>query len=172
MPSLKLRQSKKGGEHMNKTFGIVALSILVIGGSIVAVSTVQAEDTIHTTLIQKIAQRFGLNENDVSQVFEQNRQERQKEMSQRFEQRLTQAVADGNITEAQKQLILAKHKEIQTQRDANFEAMKDKTPEEKRAAMESLHTELETWAKDNGITLSEFFPMMGKGMGAGRRGKF
>lgn len=155
---------------MNKTFGILALSILAIGGSVFAVTTVQAEDTRNTSLIQKISQRFGLSERDVTQVFEQNRQERQKEMSQRFEERLTQAVTDGKLTEAQKQLIMTKHSEIQKQRDTNFETMKNKTPQERRAAMESLHTELEAWAKDNGISLSEFFPMMGKGMG--RRGKF
>ncbi len=52
--------------------------------------------------------------------------------------------------------------------------MKDKTPEERRAAMEVKRTELEKWAKDNGIPIEYLRPGGGHhgpgGPGMGPRG--
>lgn len=66
-----------------------------------------------TSLIQMLSSKFGLQESEVQSVFNQHRDEMQKNMQAKVEARLTQLVTDGKITEAQKQLILTKHVELQ-----------------------------------------------------------
>ncbi len=106
---------------------IIALSIagIALFGTIKA----YAQNTIgnQSTAASTIAQKFGLAENDVQSVFDEMRSEHQQEMKALFEQKLTQEVTDGKITEAQKQAILAKRQE------------------------------LEVWAKDQGIDLKYLF---------------
>jgi hypothetical protein len=62
-------------------------------------------------------------------------------MQTKYEERLTQDVTDGKITSEQKELILAKHKELEG-------------------------ATLEAWAKENGINSSY---LMG-GFGGGKHG--
>jgi hypothetical protein len=74
-------------------------------------------------------------------------------MQQRFEQNLTQAVADKKITESQKNAILAKHQELLKQQTQN-------------------RTEWLAWLKANNLENVDlgigFGGGMGKGMGMGR----
>lgn len=63
--------------------------------------------------------------------------------------RLQQAVEAGKLTAEQRDLILAKLKELQAFR----ESLKDKTPKERHQALKQKHQELKTWAKDNKIPL-------------------
>jgi tetrahydromethanopterin S-methyltransferase subunit B len=78
---------------------------------------------------------------------------------------LDQAVKNGKITQAQADLIIAKHAELKT----TLESLKDKTPEERQAAMEAQRENLKKWATDN--NLSEQFTMFfgGHGMGGGKK---
>jgi hypothetical protein len=82
---------------------------------------------------------------------EEKHEARHAEHKQQMEERLTQAVKDGKITEEQKSKILAKHQEIADKREAERDAMKDKTREERKAAMDANREELKKWASDNGI---------------------
>ena len=65
-----------------------------------------------SNLVQMIADKFNMNKNDVQQVFDQYRLGRRDTMEKNYEAYLDQLVKDGKITQAQKDLILAKHKEI------------------------------------------------------------
>lgn len=109
------------------------------------------------SIIDRIATKFNLNKEEVAQVFEEERAAREAEREQRVEERLTQAVADGKITEEQKTKILAKLEELHAKR----EAWKDKTPEERKTAIKQLHDELRQWAEDNGVPLGYVMPMHG-----------
>jgi hypothetical protein len=99
------------------------------------------------SLASEIAQKFHLNQSDVQAVIDQHRTEAQGSREQKYEERLTQAVTDGKLTSAQKDQILAKHKELMSFMDS----LKGKTPAERRTAMEQKRTELQQWAKDNKI---------------------
>ncbi len=79
--------------------------------------------------------------------------------------RLDQAVKDGKITQEQEDKIIAKQKELKAERDANKEAIKNKTEAERKAAMEAKKTELEKWAKDNNVPIEYLHPGGGRGMG-------
>lgn len=123
---------------------------------------------MHDTLVQRIAQKFGLQQSNVQSVFDEVRKERQAEMQKRLEDRLAQAVKDGKLTETQKNLILAKHKEMQANREKNRDAWMKMTPEERRNEKQKIRTELEAWAKANTIPLEWVMPYGRGGMGMGR----
>lgn len=132
---------------IKKTYIVAALALAITSAGLLGVTRIQAQEVDpHTSLIQKIATKFGLKIEDVQGVFSEHKTEMQNQMMARFEAKLTQLVTDGKITEAQKQLIINKHKEMQT-------AMQNKTPEERKTEMKNKKAELETWAKQNGIDL-------------------
>jgi hypothetical protein len=153
---------------------LIPVAVVMIAGAIYfgAVS-IQAQSTSandpQTSLIQKFAKKFGLKESDVQTVFDEERTTRQAEMQTRYEEQLTQYVKDGKITEAQKQLIINKHKELQTANQTERTDMRDLTPEQRRTQMETKREELETWATQNGIDPQYIGGFGGRGCG-GMRG--
>ena len=76
-------------------------------------------------LIEALAQRFHLNQADLQQFFDQQHEQRQTDHINIF---LSQAVARGRITEAQKTILLAKAKEVATK----MAEYKKLTPEQGR----------------------------------------
>lgn len=117
---------------MNKKIILPLLALTVaIGASTAIIKTVSAADsgTQHASIVQKLAAKFGLQENDVEAVFDENRAEIQKEHEQAFDERLNQAVADGKITAAQRGAILVKHTEMQQMREVEREVHQQKRAE-------------------------------------------
>jgi hypothetical protein len=155
---------KKGGEtHMTtKKTALTALTIatLFVAGGALLTGAAQADDTSpQTTMIQKLAERFNLNQDDVHAFFNEQREEHRQEMEQRHEEHLAELVANGTITEAQKQALQAKHEEMQ-EKKASF---KDLSPAERKAQMETFHAEMESWAQAQGIDLPTIRPEKGMG---------
>lgn len=107
-------------------------------------------------IVQKIADKFGLNKDEVQKVFDEERTARQAEMQVKLEERLAQAVTDGKITDAQKTLILNKHKELQEERGTKRQNWQNLTREQRKTQMESKKAELETWTNQNGIDMEYF----------------
>ncbi|OGH07543.1 MAG: hypothetical protein A2171_01475 [Candidatus Levybacteria bacterium RBG_13_35_9] len=155
---------------MKKKLVFPAIALAVLGVSLLGINAASADDVTspHETIIQKLADKFGLNKDEVQKVFDEARDEHQAQMQTRFEERLAQAVKDGKITEAQKTLILNKHKEMQEEREKNMESWKNLTPDERKSQMETKRTKMQTWAKENGIDMQYF---LGSG-GFGPRGHF
>ncbi|OGI29116.1 MAG: hypothetical protein A2288_01180 [Candidatus Moranbacteria bacterium RIFOXYA12_FULL_44_15] len=126
-------------------------------------------------LVEKIAEKFGLNKDEVEKVFEENRQEQQTRMKTNSEEKLSEAVSKGELTETQKQLIIAKRAELEQEREKNREAHRNLSDEERKAEMEKQRAEmngkreaLEKWAKENGIDMAHLMGM-GGGMNHGGR---
>lgn len=144
---------------MNKKILVpTMLVVTLIAVSVLSVSVVSAQNAATTLpLVEKIAQKFGLNKDEVQGVFDEYRDEKQADMYAKFAEHLNDMVLDGKITSEQRKAILDKHEEIQ----AKMEGFKDLTPEERRTKMKEVHDEMTTWMKDNGID----FPVMGMGMG-------
>jgi hypothetical protein len=154
---------------MKTKFILPVLTILVLGGAVLGVTRVAAEDSTrkYPPIIDKLVQRFGLNVDEVKAVFDTERTERQVENKTRFEEHLAQAVTDGKLTEAQKQLVLQKHEEMQSQRQAEIDSMRDLTPEQRREKMKERQAEMKAWAEQNNIDVDLI--MGGKGMRGGFR---
>lgn len=158
---------------MNRRIIVPVLALMAAGTIAVGAATVSAQtidESGYLSIVTKIAEKFNLNQDEVRAVFDEEREVHHADMQQKMEDRLTAAVMAGELAEAQKQAILTKHEEMQTQRDANFEAVKNMTAEERRAAMQTKRTELQAWATAQGIDM-KYLMMFGKG-GHGGPGGF
>lgn len=136
--------------------GILMAAVTFAGGAF-AINNVSALiNGEYPTIVQNIATKFNLNPAEVEQVFETTR-------TQERADRLSEAVTNGDITEAQKALILAKQDEIHASMEKiNSEAL---TADARHDAMEKLRSDLSDWADQNDIPNQ--FVMMGGGMGKG-----
>ena len=132
-----MKKSKLIGlSTMAVTLGIVGL------GSFASAQT----STSNSSIVDKIATKFGLNKTEVQAVFDAEKSEKQGERRAEAGARLQQLVTDGKITAEQKTKIEAKQTELQT-------------------AMEAERTALAAWATENGVEVR--YLMGGKGRGEG-----
>lgn len=167
----------EGGGDMKKQLILSATVLTLFGATAFAVTRPVLAQTNEEgpaqSLAQKIAEKFGLNKDEVLTVVNDHQKsmhtQRQAKMKTKMEERFAKLVTDGKITEAQKQLILVKQSELQTAREAEMKNFKDKTPEQHKAAMDKQRTELEAWAKENNIDVQYLGPFGGKGFGHGMK---
>lgn len=112
---------------------VLALGVLTVG-SILMTGRVMAETTSSTkqSFIDRLIQRFNLNKDEVTGVFDEMQQERQQERKAYMEGRFDEAVKDGVITADQKQALLNKHAEMQQKQT-------------------QLREEMKTWMEQSGI---------------------
>src|SRR4051812_24138055 len=89
---------------------IVVLT-LAAGSGATALAATDASSTSANkqNLAQEIANKFHLNSSDVQSVIDQHHAEKQQAHEAKYEDRLSKAVTDGKLTDAQKQAILTEH---------------------------------------------------------------
>lgn len=147
---------------------LVGASAAIIGITSVAglgMASAETNSNGQTSLIDKIAQKFNLNKDEVKAVFEADRSERHAEMEAKAKEHLTQAVKDGKLTQEQADKITAKRAEMKAFR----ESLEGKTDEERKTAMEANREELKKWAADNDIPMKYVHgPHIGHGRGHGK----
>lgn len=136
---------------MKKILTAVLLTAILAGGAFLATQQVLAQEE-PASLVERLAQRFGLDQAQVEEEVNQFRQEGGgfRRGGQKPEADLDQAVADGVITAEQKQALEAKWAEREAQREAHQEEMR-------------------VWMEEQGLdcqALSQYR----SGMGSGRRG--
>lgn len=111
--------NKKAQDYMKKIhllyLVIPVVAFVALGGAVYADTTTTNNGPM-SSIVNAIATRFNLNVSDVQQVFDeqhaQMQAERQQKNQQRFTDRLSQAITDGKITQAQADQILANKDEI------------------------------------------------------------
>lgn len=103
------------------------------------------------TIVQRLSQKFNLKEQDVQSVFNEHRQEKLKLSEQNYNLMLDQAVKNGSITEAQKQLILAKHNEILKYKLDNQDRFANMNVQQRLDEKQKHREEILNWAKQNNI---------------------
>lgn len=142
--------------NKTKILGLLVGLVLLGGAGIGTNAVFAAQNTsghpnFMGNLAAAIAQKFNLNVNDVQDVIDdqmaQQRVEAQEQRQLAFENRLSQAVSSGKLTQAQADLILAEKAKVKAQ----IEALKGKTGEELRAAMKQIMDAERQWATDNNI---------------------
>lgn len=121
------------------------------------------------SLVQRLAERFGLDQSEVQEFFEEERQLRMEQHHQMMRKRLDEAVTDGKLTEEQRAAIEAKHQELKADREALQESWDDMTQEERKTLKEEHRAEMEAWAEENGIEFS-LFKFGGPGHRGGNQG--
>lgn len=150
-----MKKTTKRAMLTSSLLGVAAVGVLASGGF--AYAKTGGQDN----MAEAIANKFKLNKTEVQQVI---KQERQQERAAHREERLAQLVKDGKLTQAQADKLIAKEKEMEPKREA---AHNETDATKRKAAMEAIKTEMDQWAKDNGIDLSPIRPARG-GMHEGR----
>lgn len=117
------------------------------------------------SLIEKLSTKFKLNKDDVKKVFDEEHTARQAEHAADVKTKLDVAVKAGTLTQDQEDKIIAKAAELQKTRQADMEALKDKTQAERKAAMDTKRAEIDKWISDNGIPTEFARYVMGGGPG-------
>lgn len=136
------------------TLALAAIALLGTVGYGATIAVVRAQEGDSHPMIQALAERFGLNEDEVKEVFEDIHADHFAQMQESKENRLNQAVEDGVLTEGQKQALLDKF-------------------EEKRNHKEEHKQEMDAWFEEQGIdpeALREYWGFGHKGFG--HHGKF
>lgn len=151
------------------------LALTVVGaGVLLRAGLVKATSTgPQSGLIQYLSQKFNLDqtkvETAVTEYRTQERTDRQKQMTENYTVYLDGLVKEGKITEAQKTTLLAKHSELQKSHESA--AATSQSREDRRTQMDKERTDLEAWAKSQGIDISYLqFGFGGRGM-MGRGGQ-
>lgn len=137
---------------MKNLLAIFALCGLILTGLFWAGKTTVEAIAPNQSVVDKLVERFGLNKDEVTGVFNQMHQERQQEKQTYMESRLEAAVKDGVITAEQKQTLLAKQAEMQQKQT-------------------QLREEMQKWMNESGIDFEKLSPYRvgfgGRGFGRG-----
>lgn len=137
----------------------VMLGLIIVG--LLSSSYISAQDSnYYPPIVQKIAEKFNLNVEDVQDVFDEERNDHHAEMQALWSERLDDLVNEGNITAEQKQAILDKHEELEDK----MESLKDLNWDERQEKMKEIREEFKNWASSQNIVLPLLGPF-GKGMG-------
>lgn len=153
--------------------GTVGVSALVGGNMVSAESSDSASTGTDpmSSLVDKIASKFNLNKTEVQAVVDEQRTTMEAERESKRAEKLQALVDAGTITAAQKTAIEAKIKEMHTERESEKGSFKDLTDDQRKVKMEEKKTELEAWAKEQGIDLAKLDGvLMGGGHGRGGPG--
>lgn len=136
--------------------GLTALSVAALSTAGAGLANAQGDHG--AALVDKLAQRFNINKDDVQKVFDENRQQHQADRQKMRDDQLQQAVTAGKLTADQKTQLEAKLKDIADTRAT----LKDKTPQERRDALKAKRDDLKKWASDNHLDLKTLLPHDGK----------
>lgn len=155
--------NKRGRKILVSTMAIIG--VILVG--LLSVSYASAQDSGgYSPIVQKLAERFNLNEADVQAVFDDEREEHYADMQARWTERLDDLVNEGKITSGQKQAILDKYQEMHDK----MQELKDLTQEERKQKTRELQEDFRVWAKQEGLDLP-FFGPFGKGLRHGFRAR-
>lgn len=155
------------------TKSLIAAGIVATAGAggLVTANIASAEtsssntDTPMSSLIDKISSTFNVDKSKVQALFDEEKNSREAEREKMQTERLQKFVDDGTITAAQKSAIEKKIAEMKTERESSREEMKNLTDEERKEKMDEKKTELESWAKEQGLDLAKLKGVLGGGHG-------
>lgn len=149
--------------------GTIGMAGLATAGIANAETSSSSSDNPMSSLVDKIATTFNLDKSKVQEVFDAERTERETQREQQRTEKLQALVDAGTITETQKTAIETKLKEMKAERETNKDDLKDLSEDERKAKMDEKREALDTWAKEQGIDLSELRGVFG-GPGGGHGG--
>ncbi len=122
-----------------------------------ALSPVNAatDNTQSQSILERIMSKFGFSNTDEAKDYvSEQRIQRQSVNQERMITKLDQAVKDGVITEAQKQEILNKSSEFRNKMRSMDPFLMDR--EARRTMIQEHKEEMQKWAQENGIDLSQY----------------
>ena len=144
--------------NIKKSLIVPVAVVTMAGGVIFANSQVSARGLLdnHASLVQKLAEKFNLNEEEVQTVFAEIHDEHRVEMQTKFKEKLSEAVVNDELTEEQRQAIFNKYEEMRTAHEESEASWGDLSPEESRAKMKEQRQMMQAWAEENGVDFKYF----------------
>lgn len=151
--------------------GLAALGIVGVSG--LGASAVSSNDNAPDGLASRLAERFGLNKDEVSSQIESYHKEqhelRESEKKAKLSEALQKKVDEGVISADQKLAIENKLEENRKAMEAEKEALKNSDTKPSRAEMkdrmEENRNEMKAWLQEQGINLDlkDIMPERGEG---------
>ncbi len=134
--------------NLNRGIALPLTLVAVTAAAALTATTVAAADEGQgRTLAQRLAGTFNLYERKVQAVLDADRADRKAAREERYASYLDQLARDGKITPSQKAALQAKHQELSRQ----IEQTRPATHQERRATMQWVRQDIETWARANSI---------------------
>lgn len=154
------------------TTGVLLGAVVLTGVQGIRVANAATENDTLPPIVQRVAEKFNLNQDEVKKFVTEDRaahrEEMQAERKAEFTAKLDQLVTDGKITAEQKDKIVAKHNELDAKRDPIHEN-RELSREEMQSQMQALRTEMTDFLKSIGVD-ENLFPQKGPRGGQGGRG--
>jgi len=137
-----MKKTTKRAMLASGLLGVATVGVLTSGGF--AYAKTGGQDASSGAATNKIATNRG----SVQRGMKEQQLKHHKE-------RLAQLVKDGKLTQAQADMLEAKHEEMEPRHKAIH---KETDPAKRKAAREAMKAEMKQWAKDNGIDLNVIRP--------------
>ncbi len=140
----------------------IALSLVLgLGYLGFSKSQVYAQEDTFPPMLQRLTERFNLNEEEVSNFMEETREEHRADRKNQITEKLNEAVSNGILTEDQKNELLS-------------------IIETDSGERQQHRDEVQAWAEENGVNLADLdlgfhgFGGFGRGMGPkeGDKGRY
>lgn len=162
MPKNEGCEEKVKKKNKAKVAAVLAIAIFVVGLSALGVTQVYAQSngSPMSGLAQAIAQKFNLDPNQAQSTITGYRQQNRQD---RLQNQLNQLVTQGKITQTREQAIINEINSLKTK--YNLGSPGTITPQERKQAFQNAHSEFNTWAQSQGISL----PVFGRGPGRFKR---
>ncbi|MDE2025519.1 MAG: hypothetical protein KGJ07_03430 [Patescibacteria group bacterium] len=155
---------------INKKIFVSVISLTLAGAIFFGVNQfARAQSNGGQTLVQMIAQTFGLDQSKVQAVFDtyknQHKALMQTNMMNRLKTHFDQLVSQGKMTLAQETAILAELQKVRS--EFNPQSLRNMTPVQRQQAFQQEQNELQSWAKSQGIDplLLQSFGGINRGLG-------
>lgn len=128
---------------MNKKYLVAGIATMALGASVMLPLAVSADDTVNTdtTFMQRLANRLGINVDNVETAFTETREEIHSERVAERETNISNALSNGTLTQRQADILNAIDDAMFSLRglrsEEDREAFRDLAPEERRTQMET-----------------------------------
>jgi len=139
---------------ISKTAVVSAAAIGLIGVSGATALAATTATNSKDSLAQDIANKFHLDQSQVQSVIDQHRANHQQNREAKYEERLTHAVTDGKLSDAQKQAVLTEHNKLVSE-------IKAAGSGDRKQALKNARQEAKTWASQNNIDVKWVLPVHG-----------
>ena len=108
----------------------------------------------YPVMVEQLAEKLDLDPEEILEAFKDMNEERKESLEKNFEEKLDKAVEEGNITEEQKEAIMAKREEVAEE----LQDIKELPSSERKEAIKDIADDLKEWAEENDIDSKELFP--------------
>ena len=154
--------------NATKILSAAGIATAIVVGSMLAVTAASAhgDENARQERITELAERFNLDESEVKAFYEEKKAERQQEREAKQAEHLASLVSDGVLTQEQADALKEKRDELRETKMSLKE--QDLTKEEWKQQLETLKSEFQAWADEQGINLDDIRPDKDDGFRKGR----